>query len=364
MSRILGTTPRHDGFRMPGEYEFHEKCWMLWPQRADNWRLNAAPAQKAFARVAQAISRFEPVVVGVSKQQFETARNILPPAVEILEIECDDAWMRDMGPTFVKNDIGEVRGIDWDFNAWGGLNGGVYFPWDKDSRVAREVLKYEKIDRYKASIILEGGSFHTDGEGTLITTEECLLNPNRNPDLSKIQIENHLKEYLNVEKIIWLGKGVFMDETDGHVDNLCCFIRPGEVLLHWTDDETDPQYEISCNAFDRLSGSVDAKKRKIKIHKIYQPGPLYMTKEESLGVGKKPSTAPRDEGNRLAGSYVNFYIANKGIVMPLFNDPHDKDALEKIKTLFPDREVVGIYAREILLGGGNIHCITQQQPGV
>jgi len=349
---------------MPGEYEFHEKCWMLWPQRADNWRLNAAPAQKAFARVAQAISRFEPVVVGVSKQQFETARNILPPAVEILEIECDDAWMRDMGPTFVKNDIGEVRGIDWDFNAWGGLNGGVYFPWDKDSRVAREVLKYEKIDRYKASIILEGGSFHTDGEGTLITTEECLLNPNRNPDLSKIQIENHLKEYLNVEKIIWLGKGVFMDETDGHVDNLCCFIRPGEVLLHWTDDETDPQYEISCNAFDRLSGSVDAKKRKIKIHKIYQPGPLYMTKEESLGVGKKPSTAPRDEGNRLAGSYVNFYIANKGIVMPLFNDPHDKDALEKIKTLFPDREVVGIYAREILLGGGNIHCITQQQPGV
>ena len=153
-----------------------------------------------------------------------------------------------------------------------------------------------------------------------------------------------------------------MDETDGHVDNLCCFVKPGEVLLHWTDDKTDPQYEISCDAFDRLSGSVDAKGRKIKIHKIHQPGPLYMTQEESLGVKKKPNTTPRDGGNRLAGSYVNFYIANNGIVMPLFDDPHDKVALEKIKTLFPDKEVVGIYAREILLGGGNIHCITQHQP--
>lgn len=362
MSRILGTTPSHDGFRMPGEYESHEKCWMLWPERADNWRLNAGPAQNVFTKVVQAISMFEPVAIGVSKRQFETARNILPSDIEMVEIESDDAWMRDVGPTFVKNNIGEVRGIDWEFNAWGGLNGGIYFPWDKDDEIASQVLELAKKDRYCAPFILEGGSIHTDGEGTLITTEECLLNPNRNPDLSKIQIENHLKEYLNIEKIIWLEKGVFMDETDGHVDNLCCFVKPGEVLLHWTDDKTDPQYEISCDAFDRLSGSVDAKKRKIKIHKIHQPGPLYMTEEESLGVEKKPNVAPRDEGNRLAGSYVNFYIANKGIVMPLFDDPHDKDAMEKIKSLFPDRKVVGVYAREILLGGGNIHCITQQQP--
>jgi len=364
MSGILGTIPKQDGFWMPGEYEPHEKCWMLWPQREDNWRLKAEPAQKAFSKVAQAISQFEPVIIGVSKSQLETARNILPSDVEIIEIESDDAWMRDVGPTFVKNDIGEVRGIDWEFNAWGGLNGGIYFPWDKDDEVASQVLEFAKKDRYCAPFILEGGSIHTDGEGTLITTEECLLNPNRNPDLSKIQIENYLKEYLNVEKIIWLGKGVFMDETDGHVDNLCCFVKPGEVLLHWTDDKIDPQYEISCAAFDRLASSVDAKQRKIKIYKIHQPGPLYMTEEESLGVGKKPNVMPRDEGNRLAGSYVNFYIANKGIVMPLFNDPHDKEAMEKIKSLFPDRKVIGVYAREILLGGGNIHCITQQQPSV
>ncbi|MCD4720702.1 MAG: agmatine deiminase [Desulfobacula sp.] len=364
MSKILGTTPKNDGFRMPGEYESHEKCWMLWPQRADNWRLNAAPAQKAFSQVARAIFQFEPVTIGVSKLQLEIAQNILPSDVEVVEIESDDAWMRDVGPTFVKNDIGEVRGIDWEFNAWGGLNGGIYFPWDKDDEVVCQVLKLAKKDRYCAPFILEGGSIHADGEGTLITTEECLLNPNRNPDLSKIRIENYLKKYLNVEKIIWLGKGVFMDETDGHVDNLCCFVKPGEVLLHWTDDKTDPQYEISRDAFDRLSDSVDAKQRKIKIHKIHQPGPLHMTEEESRGVEKKPNVAPRDEGNRLAGSYVNFYIANKGIVMPLFDDPRDNDAMEKIKGLFPDRKVVGVYAREILLGGGNIHCITQQQPSV
>jgi len=362
MSQILGTTPKHDRFRMPGEFEPHERCWMLWPQREDNWRLNAAPAQKAFARVAQAISQFEPVTMGVSKHQLKVAQNNLAPNIEIIEIESDDAWMRDVGPTFVKNDKGEVRGVDWEFNAWGGLNGGIYFPWDKDGEVACRVLKFTKKDRYCAPLILEGGAIHTDGQGTLVTTEECLLNPNRNPDYSKIEIENHLKAYLGVKKIIWLGKGVFMDETDGHVDNLCCFIRPGEILLHWTDDKTDPQYEISCNALDRLSSSIDAKGRNIKIHKIHQPGPLYMTKEESLGVKQKPNSAPRDEGNRLAGSYVNFYMANKGIVMPLFDDPHDKDAVEKIKYLFPDRKVVGVYAREILLGGGNIHCITQQQP--
>ncbi|MBA3009962.1 MAG: agmatine deiminase [Proteobacteria bacterium] len=363
MTRIGGKTPAQDGFRMPGEFEFHKKCWMLWPERPDNWRLNAGPAQKAFTEVARAISRFEPVAMGVSKRQYKKAQSLLPANIEIVEIESDDSWMRDVGPTFVKNDAGEVRGVDWGFNAWGGLNGGLYFPWDKDEKIAQKVLSHEKIDRYKAGLILEGGSIHTDGEGTLITTEECLLNPNRNPDLSKSQIEAHLKQYLNVKKIIWLGKGVFMDETDGHVDNLCCFIKPGEILLLWTDDTKDPQYDISCAAFDRLSNTLDAKGRTLKIHKIHQPGPFYMTEEESRGVKKKQKAAPRDQDSRLAASYVNFYIANKGIVMPLFDDPHDKTALEIVKRLFPEREVVGVHAREILLGGGNIHCITQQQPG-
>jgi len=362
MSRLIKTTPQQDNFRMPGEFEPHDKCWILWPEREDTWRLNAVPAQENFTKVAQAISGFESVVVGVSAWQFEKARKILPPDIKIVEIESDDAWMRDVGPTFVKNDRGEIRGVDWKFNAWGGLKGGLYYPWDKDSNVAASVLGYESIDRYEASIILEGGSIHTDGEGTLITTRECLLNSNRNPDLSQNDIENYLKEYLNVEKILWLDKGVYMDETDGHVDNLCCFIKPAEVLLLWTDDQSDPQYEISIDAYERLSNAVDAQGRKLKIHKIHQPGPLYMTKEETLTIDKNPDAASRIAGNRLSGSYVNFYMANGGIVMPFFNDPYDQKAFEILVALFPDRKVVGVYAREILLGGGNIHCITQQQP--
>jgi len=362
MTKIFTTTPQKDGFRMPGEFETHARCWMLWPERTDNWRLGADPAQKAFARVARAIRQFEPVSMGVSKQQMETAANLLPSTITLVEMESDDAWMRDVGPTFVKNSTGEIRGVDWGFNAWGGLNGGLYAPWDKDEQVARAVMENQKTDGYKAPFLLEGGAIHTDGQGTLLTTEQCLLNPNRNPNLSKEQIERLLKEYLSVDTIVWLGKGVYMDETDGHVDNLCCFIRPGEVLLHWTDDRSDPQYEISCDALERLSLTRDARGRKLLVHKIHQPGPLYMEKAESAGVEPSSQAVPRESGGRLAASYVNFYMANKGIVMPVFDDPRDAKAVALIQSLFPERKVVALPAREILLGGGNIHCITQQQP--
>ena len=362
MIQTFTTTPCQDGFRMPGEFEPHTRCWMLWPERTDNWRLSALPAQKAFARVAEAISQFEPVSVGVSTRQLETAGALLPSGVTLVKMDSDDAWMRDVGPTFVKNSSGEIRGVDWGFNAWGGLNGGLYSPWDKDEKVAGAVMKNQKINGYKAPLILEGGAIHTDGQGTLLTTEQCLLNPNRNPSLSKEQIEQLLKAYLAVDTILWLGKGVYMDETDGHVDNLCCFIKPGVVLLTWTDDRSDPQYDISCDALERLSMAHDAKGKKLVIHKIHQPGPLYMREEESCGIEQSGQAVPRDQGGRLAGSYVNFYLANQGIVMPVFDDPRDAEAVALVQSLFPERRVIALPAREILLGGGNIHCITQQQP--
>jgi agmatine deiminase len=361
MSRTLESTPRKDGYRMPGEFEPHSGAWLLWPQRTDNWRLGAQPAQRAFTAVAEAIAEFEPVTVGVNQSQFSNARSRLPGHIRVAEISNNDSWIRDCGPTFVKNDKGEVRGIDWDFNAWGGLDGGLYFPWDLDDMVAQKVLEMERVDRYKAPIILEGGSIHVDGEGTLLTTEECLLNENRNPDLSKKQIEQALKDYLNVSTIIWLGKGIFNDETNGHVDNIACFLRPGEVLLSWTDDVNDPQFEISNDAFERLSKAVDARGRKIKVHKIHQPNPILITKEESEEVDAVEGTLPRNEGDRMAASYVNFFFCNGGAIVPTFGDPHDAPALELLHKLLPDRKIVGIPAKEILLGGGNIHCITQQQ---
>jgi agmatine deiminase len=303
--------------------------------------------------------------MGVSRDHFEDARHQLPDHIRVVEMAHDDAWMRDVGPTFVRNDDARtVRGIDWGFNAWGGLSGGLYFPWDADSLVAAKVLEIERVDRYPAPLVLEGGSIHTDGEGTLLTTEECLLNPNRNPDLSREQIEDHLRAYLNVERIVWLPRGVYLDETDGHVDNLCCFARPGVVLLSWTDDPADPVYAICREARDVLSRVRDARARSFEIHRVHQPGPLFMTAEESAGLSYSGGAKPRQPGDRLAGSYVNFYIANGGVVMPLFDDPHDAGALETVQACFPGREVVGVPAREVLLGGGNIHCITQQQPAV
>ena len=362
MTQTLTNTPAADGFWMPAELEPHAGCWMLWPERPDNWREAARPAQHAFVAVAATIAEFEPVTVGVSASEFEVARTLLDARIRVVEMSHDDCWMRDVGPTFVVNRRGAVRGVDWRFNAWGGLQGGLYFPWDQDDLVARKVLEIESCDRYRAPIINEGGAIHVDGEGTALLTEQCLLNVNRNPLLSREKLETHLRDYLGVSRIIWLDKGVFNDETDGHIDNLVCFVRPGEVCLTWTDNKRDPQYAISLDAWERLNDERDARGRRLKVTKLPMPGPLTLSAKEASGIIAREGTRPRMAGERLAASYVNFYIANGAIVMPLLDPRNDKAAAVRLKRLFPGRRVVGVPAREILLGGGNIHCITQQVP--
>lgn len=362
MARQLSSTPRSDGFRMPAEWEQHIGCWMLWPERSDNWRRGAKPAQHAFAAVAAAIAEGEPVTVCVSPGQYVIAREMLDPAVRVVEMTSNDSWIRDCGPTFVVSDEGVVRGIDWKFNAWGGLGDGLYFPWDQDDLVGEKVLEYERDDRYAPDFILEGGSIDVDGEGTVLATEECLLNPNRNPNLDRAGIERMLRDYLNVDSVLWLPKGVHLDETDGHIDNFCRFVAPGEVVLTWTDDTADPQYAISADAFERLASMHDAKGRPLKVHKLHQPRPVLITADEAEDVDHVPGTLPRQAGDRLAASYVNFYIANERIVMPGYDDPRDLPAQQILADLFPGRRVVVVPGREILLGGGNIHCITQQEP--
>lgn len=362
MTTVLTGTPKADGFRMPAEWERQCNCWMVWPERPDNWRLGAKPVQQAFVALATAIAGSEPVTVGASAGQYRNARNRLPPQVRVVELSSDDAWMRDVGPTFVVNDRGGLRGVDWVFNAWGGLNGGLYFPWDRDDAVAQKVLEAEGCDRYRAPFVLEGGAIHVDGQGTLITTEECLLNANRNPQLSRAELERQLSRYLYVDAIVWLGKGVHLDETDGHVDNLCAFVRPGEVVLTWTRDRNDPQYEISRDAHERLMEARDARGRRFKVHKLEQPRPLHMTAEEAAGIDAADSSMPREAGGRLAASYVNFYLGTRRVVVPLLDPKRDGKALRKLQELFPKREVVGVPGREILLGGGNVHCVTQQVP--
>jgi agmatine deiminase len=364
VSATLDSTPAADGFRMPAEFEPHAGCWMIWPERTDNWRWGAKPAQASYAAVATAIAETEPVTMGVSDAQFEHCRSLLPPSVRVVELSSDDAWIRDTGPTFVVDADGGRRGVDWRFNAWGGLDGGLYFPWDRDDRVAAKVLEVEGADRYRAPLVLEGGAIHVDGEGTVLTTEQCLLNPNRNPKFSRQEVENALLAYLGAEKIVWLGRGVFADETDGHVDNLACFARPGLVLLTWTDDASDPQHEISREARERLEAAADARGRALEVVTLPSPGPLQITAEEAEGVDSIDGTKPRRVGDRLAASYVNFYLGTGRVVFPLLDARRDDEAAEILRRCFPQREVVGVPAREILLGGGNIHCITQQVPAV
>ncbi|WP_040260190.1 agmatine deiminase [Pseudomonas massiliensis] len=360
----LNSTPRADGFHMPAEWAPQSQVWMIWPERPDNWRLGGKPAQAAHVALARAIARFEPVTVAVSAGQYENARARLDvPNIRVVEMTTDDAWMRDTGPSFVINDAGEVRGVDWGFNAWGGFDGGLYSPWSRDDQVASKVLEMERCGRYRTEgFVLEGGSIHVDGEGTVITTEECLLNPNRNPHLGRGEIEAVLADYLNVSKVVWLPHGLFNDETDGHVDNFCCYVRPGEVLLAWTDDPQNPNYSRCQEALKVLESTTDAKGRPFVVHKMPIPGPLFASAEECEGVDVAAGSQPRDPSVRLAGSYVNFLIVNGGIIAPSFGEATDDAAREILQQVFPEHEVVMVPGRELLLGGGNIHCLTQQQP--
>jgi agmatine deiminase len=362
MARTLDSTPAADGYRMPAEWAHHSGCWLVWPERPDNWRLGGKPAQQVFTEVAEAIAQTEKVTMLVSAAQYDNARSRLPAEVRVVEMSSDDSWMRDTGPTFVVDRTGDIRGVDWDFNAWGGLVDGLYFPWANDDAVARKVLELQDLPRYKADFVLEGGSIDVDGEGTVLVTEECLLSEGRNPHLTKDQIDQRLRDYLGAEKVIWLPFGVHLDETNGHVDNFCRFAAPGKVMLTWTDDTEDPQYPRSAAALKVLEAETDAQGRTLEVVKIHQPGPILINEEESNGVDAVQGTLPRSSGDRLAGSYVNSYIGNDIVVLPVFDDPHDQAAVATYTELFAPRRVITVPGREILLGGGNIHCITQQQP--
>ncbi len=362
MSKILKTLPRDDGFYMPAEFVKQNGVFLLWPQRTDNWRNGAKPAQKVFAQIAKEISKFEEVIIGVNDNQYENARNMVDEKVNIVEISSDDSWSRDCGATKLIDQNGNIRNVSWRFNAWGGLTDGLYFPWDKDDRVAKKFSNMKNIDYYEAPIVLEGGSIHVDGEGTLYVTEACLLSEGRNPELTKEELEEILKQYLNVSKIIWIPHGIYNDETNEHVDNILQVVEPGHLLLNWTDDVNDVQYEFSKKAYDILTSSTDAKGRTIKVTKLVAPNPLILvSEEESKGVDAVEGTLPREVGDRMAASYINHLVINGAVLVPQFDLPTDQIAYETLKEVYKNREIIFIKdAREIILGGGNIHCITQQ----
>lgn len=371
--RIEGSTPKADGYRMPAEFEEQECIWILWPWRNDNYRLGAKPAQAAYVDVARAISEFEMVNMLVPPIQYENALARIAPVnngnINIIEMTNDDAWIRDTGPTFLVNDKGGIRAVDWGFNAYGGLIDGLYFPWHEDELIARKVCEIANVDTYKPKntvvgekdFILEGGSIHVDGEGTCIVTEMCLLHESRNPEMSKEQIEEKLKEYLNVEKVLWVKDGIDPHETNGHIDDVACFVRPGEVMCIYTDDENHPFYKEAQAAYHYLSEQTDAKGRKLKVHKLcVTKEPCYLKDADTIDFSE--GAIPRVEGEVSIASYLNYLIVNGAVILPQYGDENDALAMEQVQAAFPERRVVGVFTSEIAYGGGNIHCITQQQP--
>jgi len=316
---------------------------MEWPCRAELWGDHLEAAREAYTEVATAIARFEPVTMIAKPKNFVEASLLVGKVkdVAMYSLPHDDSWMRDNGPTFVVNATGEVAGVDWQWNAWGGN----YTDYERDAAVAEDVLKHLEMRRYEAPFVLEGGAVHTDGEGTLLTTESVLLNPNRNPGIGRADMEELLGAYLGVRKVVWLGDGLKDDDTDGHIDNLACFAKPGLVLALSSSDAEDANYAALKDGVGRLRGATDAQGRALEVVEIEQPRARYMP-----------------DGRRLALSYINFYIANGAIIMPAFEDPQDARAFDAISRAFPDRQVVQVAGTDIVYGGGGIHCITQQQP--
>jgi len=359
------TTPRGDDYVMPFEGNKHSGTIVLLPYRKDTWRKGAKPALENYRKVILAISKYEPVFVGISPRIYSDVisdytgiKNVIP-----IKVKYNDAWARDNCPIFVTNKQ-KMRVVDFRFNAWGGEVDGLYSNYHDDDLVTGVLARKFGVERYYLpEFVLEGGSIHVDGEGTAIVTKACLLSKGRNPNLDALEIEETLKIYLNVQKVIWIENGIYEDETNEHVDNMACFVKPGVIALAWTTDRKDPQYKYSQDAYKLLSSETDAQGRPLKVIKVKLPKPIYMSKTEAKGVTKGSYNAkPRLEGNRLAASYINYYQSEKFVILPAFGVPEDKLAKNQFQQLYKDKEIIQLDSKEILLGGGNIHCITMQIP--
>lgn len=371
-SKLLTTKPIEDGFIMPAEYEPQESVWICIGGLHTTWHSGGYPIRKTQVELAKAILKAGTAVnIAVTQDLYlETEFLFRGMDVSIYEMSLDNDWPRDMGAITVKNrNTGEIRGVDFLFNGWGGEQSGAMAGWELDNMAARKMLQCKNLDRYKAELVFEGGSITADGEGTAITTKSCLLNSNRNPEMSQEDIENILYDYLGFEKIIWLDEGIDCGkfETDGHVDDICAFIGPAEVVTCYTEDTENEYYQVFKNCYEQLCSSVDAKGRKLKVHKLTACRPFKFTKDEAenilvqASIGKIPEMKWRKEGDFAVPSYANFLITNGTIIFPVYGVETDEQAVDCIRNIAGDRyNVIPVNAHEIALNGGSIHCFTQQ----
>jgi agmatine deiminase len=357
--------------RMPAEWESHEATWLAWPHNPETWPGKLERIPPIWMEMIKALHTQEKVNVCVNDAEMEwqvaelLTRHGIDENVFLHRIPTNDAWMRDYGPVFIKRSPspqpspargegenkntpplykgggwGEVVILDWTFNSWGQK----YGPWDLDDIVPKKVAKHFQLPCIEPGIVLEGGSIDVNGQGTLLTTEQCLLNKNRNPHLSKTEIEEYLKNYLGVTHILWLGEGIVGDDTDGHVDDITRFVAPDTVVTVIEEDPADDNYKLLQDNLKRLQKMKDQSGKSLKIMTLPMPGPVFY------------------EDRRLPASYANFYIANGMVLVPTYDHPNDARALGILRELFPTRKIVGINCVDLVWGLGAFHCVTQQQP--
>jgi len=339
---------------MPAEWEPHSATWLSWPHKHESWPGRFERVPSVFVEIVRQLGGSEPVHINVADAAMQSeVEGLLGRAgvrleqVRFFPIPTDDAWCRDHGPTFVTRATSgsapggtELAVVDWGYNAWGGK----YPPFDLDDQVPRLIAGALDIRRFDPEMVLEGGSIDVDGRGTLLTTESCLLNPNRNPHLTRGEIERRLEEFLGVERILWLGEGIAGDDTDGHVDDLARFAGERTIVAVSEEDPADENYRPLHDNLTRLRSMRDRSGRPFEIVTLPMPAPTHI------------------EGQRVPASYANFYVANSVVLLPLYDAKTDRRALETLGRVFPTRRVAGIDCRDLVWGLGAVHCVTQQQP--
>jgi len=341
-------TPTALGFRMPAEWEPQTAVWLSWPHKRASWPGYFRPIPYKFAEIVAHISRFEEVRINIAKPLQKRAWSLINKAkadltkVTFFDHPTNDAWCRDHGPIFVKNDkTGEVAVTDWDYNAWGDK----YPPYDLDNKVPPSIARKLKMRRFEKKMVLEGGSIDVNGRGLLLTTESCLLNKNRNPHLTKEQIEQNLRDYLGIHTVLWLGDGIIGDDTDGHVDDITRFFREDGIVTVVERNKRDKNHKPLQENLERLRSMRTPAGKKFKIVELPMPKPAFCDEQQ------------------LPASYANFLVINGAVLMPAFRQPkRDDEALDVLADCFPGREIIPVDCLDLVWGLGTLHCISQQQP--
>ncbi|MBV9463862.1 MAG: agmatine deiminase family protein [Verrucomicrobiae bacterium] len=339
---------------MPAEWEPHEATWISWPHKEASWPGKFEPVGPVMAEIVSLLAEGESVFINVVDGAMEeqvrallAARRVDPKRVRFFRIPTNDAWVRDHGPMFVVRDAAGKREreraiIDWGYNAWGNK----YPPFDLDDVVPQKIAGEFGLEWFEPGIVMEGGSIDLNGKGTLLTSEACLLNPNRNPHLAKPEIERYLRDFLGVRHILWVGDGIVGDDTDGHIDDLSRFVDASTIVTAIEEDPQDENHAILQENLKRLEAMKDQDGRRFRIVTMPMPGPVLY------------------EDQRLPASYANFYVANARVLVPTYRHANDARAIEILQKCFPDRKVVGVDCTDLIWGLGAIHCLTQQMPAI